>query len=141
MFNRAETSSSTDERGAAGFGIVQSEPDAQTTVVAVEGDLDLSTAPRLKWMLIDSMQAGQSQLVVDLSQATFMDSTALGVLVAVNRGLDAEAGLSIVCPQATVLRIFELSGMDSVFAIYATLEEALTHARASTADSGRSAQA
>jgi anti-sigma B factor antagonist len=110
-------------------------------VISVEGELDLSTAPRLKWMLIDSLQAGQSQLVVDLSQTSFMDSTALGVLVAVNRSLDADAALAIVCPRAAVLRIFELSGMDGVFAIYATLEQALAHVRGSTAGTGRSAQA
>jgi anti-sigma B factor antagonist len=109
-------------------------------VISVEGELDLSTAPRLKWMLIDSLQAGQSRLVVDLSQTSFMDSTALGVLVAINRSLQ-DAGLAIVCPSATVLRIFELSGMDSVFAIFATLEQALAHARESAAGTGRSAQA
>jgi anti-sigma B factor antagonist len=110
-------------------------------VISVEGELDLATAPRLKWMLIDSLQAGQSQLVVDLSQTSFMDSTALGVLVAVNRSLDADAALAIACPRATVLRIFELSGMDAVFAIFATLDEALAHARARDAGTGRSAQA
>jgi anti-sigma B factor antagonist len=110
-------------------------------VISVEGELDLSTAPRLKWMLIDSLQAGQSRLVVDLSQTSFMDSTALGVLVAINRSLQEDAGLAIVCPSATVLRIFELSGMDSVFAIFATLEQALAHARESAAGTGRSAQA
>jgi anti-sigma B factor antagonist len=110
-------------------------------VISVEGELDLSTAPRLKWMLIDSLQAGQSQLVVDLAQTSFMDSTALGVLVAIRRSLDAGAALAIVCPSATVLRIFELSGMDGVFAIFATLDEALAHVRASSAGADQSAQA
>jgi anti-sigma B factor antagonist len=123
------------------FGIARRELDARTSVISVEGELDLSTAPRLKWMLIDSLQAGQSQLVIDLSQTTFMDSTALGVLVAVNRSLHDDAALAIACPRAAVLRIFELSGMDGVFAIFATLEEALAHARAGTAGAGQSAQA
>jgi anti-sigma B factor antagonist len=98
-------------------------------VISVEGELDLSTAPRLKWMLIDSLEAGHSQLVVDLSLATFMDSTALGVLVGVNRSLDDGARLMIVCTRADVLKIFELSGIDRVFAIYPTLDEALAHTR------------
>jgi len=110
-------------------------------VISVEGELDLSTAPRLKWMLIDSLQAGQTQLVVNLLQTSFMDSTALGVLVAVNRSLDEDARLAIVCPSATVLRIFELSGMDSVFAIFPTLDQALAHIRESATQTGRSAQA
>jgi anti-sigma B factor antagonist len=62
---------------------------------------------------------------VDLSATTFMDSTALGVLVGVNRSLSAGARLAIVCSRASLLRIFELSGVDGVFAISATLEQAL----------------
>jgi anti-sigma B factor antagonist len=104
-------------------------------VISVEGELDLSTAPRLKWMLIDALEAGHSQLVVDLSLATFMDSTALGVLVGVRRRLDGDARLAIVCMQPKVLRIFEFAGMDGAFAIFPTPDEALVYAR------GREAQA
>ena len=110
-------------------------------MISVEGELDLSTAPRLKWMLIDSLQAGQSRLVVDLTQTTFMDSTALGVLVGVNRSLDADAALALACAHPSVLKIFELAGMDGVFAIFATPEEALAHVRGAGAQTGRSAQA
>ena len=67
--------------------------------------------------------------MIDLSATTFMDSTALGVLVGVNRSLDDGTHLAIVCTEPNVLRIFELSGMDGVFAIFGELEQALTHAR------------
>jgi anti-anti-sigma factor len=58
-----------------------------------------------------------------------MDSTALGVLVAVNRSLHAGAQLTIVCTRADVLKTFELSGLDRAFAIFATLDGALAHVR------------
>jgi anti-sigma B factor antagonist len=106
---------------------MQREPDQRTSVVSVEGELDLSTAPRLKWMLVDSLEAGRVQLVVDLSLATFIDSTAVGVLVGVHRRLDVGARLAIVCTRPNVLKIFELSGMDGVFAIFPTLAEALAY--------------
>lgn len=136
MLNRAQTSNSTDERGAAGFGIVQSEPDPHTTVVSVEGDLDLSTAPRLKWMLVDALDQRGRQLVVDLSATTFMDSTALGVLVAVWRRLEGGERLPVVCTKPDVLKIFEYAGMDGAFAIFPTLDEALAHARQHAARAG-----
>lgn len=136
MLNRAETSSSTAERDAAGFGIVQSEPDAQTTVVSVAGDLDLSTAPRLKWMLVDALEQGHRRLVVDLSETTFMDSTALGVLVAVWRRLPSGERLAVACTKPDVLKIFEYAGMDGAFAIFSTLDEALAHAREHAARAG-----
>jgi anti-sigma B factor antagonist len=118
------------------FGIEQRELDARTSVISVQGELDLTTAPRLKWMLVDSLQTGHSQLVVDLSLATFMDSTALGVLVGVKRSLDAGARLAIVCTRANVLMIFEFSGLDGVFAIFPALDEALSYARGNGGQAG-----
>ncbi|HXA54063.1 MAG TPA: STAS domain-containing protein [Solirubrobacteraceae bacterium] len=123
-------------RGAAEFEIRASEPDARTSVVTVAGELDLSTAPRLKRMLLDALQTGHSRLVVDLSGATFMDSTALGVLVGVRRALEVGEQLTIVCPRGDVLQIFELTGMRDAFAIVATQDEALGGARGDRAHAG-----
>lgn len=112
---------------AAAFGIIRHALDERTSLIAVEGELDLSTAPELKWALVDALNAGHSQLVLDLSRSTFMDSTALGVLIGVNRSLHVGARLAIACPQASVLSIFELSGMDGAFAIFPTLGDALAY--------------
>lgn len=115
---------SPDEVGSAEFGITCRELDERTNAISVEGDLDLSTAPRLKWMLLDALHEGRDRIILDLSRTGFMDSTALGVLVVVNRRLAADARLAIVCNREAVLRIFELSGMDGAFAIFPTFEEA-----------------
>ena len=117
------------------FGIIDNDIDQTTSVVAVRGELDLTTAPRLKWMLHDLLEAGRTKQVVDLTETTFMDSTALGVLVGVNRSLGEGMRLAIVCSRPNVLKIFELSGMDGVFTIVPTLDEALEYAR------GRAAKA
>lgn len=114
---------------AAVFEITQHPLDEHTCVIAIEGELDLSTAPRLKWTLLDALGAGHSLLVIDLSRTSFMDSTALGVLVGVKRGLDAGERLAIVCPESDVLQIFEFSGMDGAFTIFPSLDEALASAR------------
>lgn len=107
------------------FDVRRRQLDARTSVIEVGGDLDLSTAPQLKWMLVDALDEGHTQLVLDLTDTTFMDSTALGVLVGVSRSLGAGGTLAIVCANAKLLKIFELSGMDGVFAIYPTLDHAL----------------
>jgi anti-sigma B factor antagonist len=130
----SQVDSTSGSRAAAlGFALTRSDPDERTAVVAVAGELDLATAPELKWMLIDALQAGASQLVVDLSGSGFMDSTALGVLIGVNRSLDAGARLAIACASENVLKVFELSGMDGAFAIFPTLEEALAYVQESVA--------
>jgi anti-sigma B factor antagonist len=129
-------SSSRSKPSSAGFEIAQYGLDEQTSVVSIKGELDLSSAPRLKWALIDSLQAGNNQLVVDLSLTTFMDSTALGVLIGVNRSLEPDVRLAIVCAQAEVLNIFELSGLDAGFAIFPTLDQALLYTRGRGAAAG-----
>ncbi|HEX3910213.1 MAG TPA: STAS domain-containing protein [Solirubrobacteraceae bacterium] len=130
MPGSADTQAPQSFTGA--FGIIQSQPDERTSVVALEGELDLERAPSLKWALVDSVDAGKQQLIVDLTQVRFMDSTALSVLVGVNRSLSVGSRLAIVCTNSNVLKIFELSGMDGAFAIFPTLDEALGHVRGQT---------
>jgi anti-sigma B factor antagonist len=118
MLSKVDTASPQE------FGITCRELDERTNLISVEGDLDLATAPRLKWMLLDSLQDDRDRIILDLSLTDFMDSTALGVLVVVNRRLAADARMAIVCNREAVLRIFELSGMDGAFAIFSSFEEA-----------------
>jgi anti-sigma B factor antagonist len=122
---RRTDSSTASAPSTGGFAIVRRELDERTSVITVEGELDLSTAPSLKWTLVDSLDAGATRLVVDLSQVTFMDSTALGVLVAVNRRPQLSVPLAIVCQRENVRQVFEFSGTDGAFAICSTLDEAL----------------
>jgi anti-sigma B factor antagonist len=135
MLSRPDKKDSSPS-SAASLVVSRRALDQRTSVISVEGELDLSSAPQLKWALLDSAEAGHSQLVVDLSRATFMDSTALGVLIGVNRGLDAGARLTLVCQAPSILKVFELSGMDGAFAIYATLEDALAPISGQAAEAG-----
>jgi anti-sigma B factor antagonist len=112
------------------FLIEQRELADGNTMLEVEGDLDLASAPKLKWALADLQAAGAHNLIVDLQGVGFIDSTALGVLVGAQRGLDVGARLLLICSEPNVLRIFELTGLDGMFDIFPTLEEALALTRA-----------
>ncbi len=115
---------------------MQRDHDARTSIVSVEGELDLATAPRLKWMLMDAIETGHHRLVVDLTDATFMDSMTLSVLVTVKRTLGEDPHLAIVCTRENLLQIFEFAGLDGVFAIFLTLEEALVYVQGDAAGVG-----
>ena len=117
------------EPGANAFAIVEQRLDDRTVLIACEGELDLSTAPQLKWRLVDALEGGRTAIVVDLGDVNFMDSTALGVLVGVRRSLDVGARLAVVCRHPNVLNVFEVSGLDSAFDMFATRDEALAHVR------------
>ena len=124
------------DTGSIAFVIAQRELAEDTSVLRVEGDLDLASAPSLKWALADLQAAGHRHVVVDLSAVSFIDSTALGVLVGAQRALDAGVRLAIACSEENVLRIFELTGLDGMFVIVATLDEALEFVRGSAAAAG-----
>lgn len=128
-FDTGVAMTNTAQLSSTRFGISARELAPDTSVISIEGELDLSTAPRLKWMLMDLLESAHTRLVVDLSMASFMDSTALGVLLGVKRRLEGDARLAIVCARPNVLKIFEFAGVDGVFAIFPTLEGALAYAR------------
>jgi anti-sigma B factor antagonist len=125
-----------DDPGEVSFVITRRELADDTSLLSVEGDLDLASAPNLKWALADLQSVGARHVVVDLSKVSFIDSTALGVLVGAQRGLDPGVKLAIACAEENVLRIFELTGLDGMFEIVPTLQDALGYVQGSTTAAG-----
>ena len=96
------------------------------TVVRLGGEIDVYTAPFVREKLDEQIHAGRADLVVDLSDVTFLDSTGLGVLVGGLKRVRAHEGsLRLVCSQERILKIFRITGLTKVFPIHATLDEAL----------------
>jgi anti-sigma B factor antagonist len=108
------------------FQISDQEIDADSHLIELGGEIDLYTAPEFKERMIELIDQGKTRLVVDLSQATFIDSTTLGVLVGgVKRLRPAGGSLALVVTDENIVKIFEITGLDRVFAIHDTREEAL----------------
>ena len=63
------------------FHIQDEAVDDTTHVIELGGEVDLYTAPEFKERMVELIESGKKQIVVDLSKATFIDSTTLGVLV------------------------------------------------------------
>ena len=100
--------------------------DGQTHVVAVTGEIDLFTAPEFKQRVSAPIDAGRTRVVVDLTETTFIDSSSLGVLIGAHRRLRRlEGTLVIVCSNDAIVKTFRITGLDGVFTIVPTLEEAL----------------
>ncbi|MEK6274375.1 MAG: STAS domain-containing protein [Actinomycetota bacterium] len=107
--------------------------DDVTYVISLTGEVDLYTAPEFKQQLLDVISEGGKDVVVDFSDTTFIDSTTLGVLVGgVKRLRTQEGRLSLVCSDRNITKIFEITGLDRVFTIYPTRDEALTKTGASS---------
>jgi anti-sigma B factor antagonist len=108
------------------FDLKTEQIDGQTYVISLAGEVDLYTAPELKQQLLAVIEEGAAEVVVDLSDTTFIDSTTLGVLVAAVKRLRASDGrLSLVCSDRNIAKVFEITGLDKVFEIYPRREDAL----------------
>jgi anti-sigma B factor antagonist len=104
--------------------------------VAVAGEVDLYTAPALKLAIGEMIDNGARSLLVDLSRATFIDSTTLGVLMsAVKRLRPAGGELAIACHDPNVRKIFAITLLDRIFAIFSSSDEAIAHLKAGAAAS------
>jgi anti-sigma B factor antagonist len=103
----------------AGFRVNTERIDDRTAVIAVAGEVDLYTAPELKRELITAIDQGARKIVVDLSEATFIDSTTLGVLLSgVKRLRPLDGELAVVCTDRNIRKIFEITLLDRVFSIH-----------------------
>ena len=99
-------------------------------VVVVRGQADLHTAPELRNEIGDAIDAGSRGVVVDLTEATFIDSMTLGVLLgALKRLATVDGRLSIVCPDPHLRRVFEITSLDRVLDLQDTQTEALDRVR------------
>ena len=96
-------------------------------VLAVQGEVDVYTAPRLREKLVELVTQGKHRIVVDLEAVEFLDSTGLGVLVGgLKRVRSHDGDLSLVCTQHRILKVFEITGLTKVFAIYDSVDAALS---------------
>ena len=97
-------------------------------VVSVSGDADLYAAANVERELVRLVEDGKHSIVVDLSDATFIDSTMLRVLLNISKRLRPGGGeLLVVCREHNIRKIFEITLLDRVFTIFDTREAALQH--------------
>jgi anti-sigma B factor antagonist len=109
-------------------------------VVTIGGELDYAATPVLKERIFSQLAAGRRHLLLDLSDVTFIDSTAIGVIFGAMSKLRTRAGgeLAVVCPSGhsdgvtqpdgpnNVRQVFRITGLDTEVALYGSREEALS---------------
>jgi anti-sigma B factor antagonist len=116
--------------------IALDESEGDVLIVLVRGEQDIYTAPALRERLEQALRATRG-IVVDLSAATFLDSSILGALLEARRQAQEKALGFVVAlgdePEPGVQRILEITGLVPVFPVVASREEALDTARSTTA--------
>jgi anti-sigma B factor antagonist len=113
------------ETESADFGVETIDAGGPVVVIAVHGQADLHTAPELRSAITSAIDRGANYLVIDLSEATFIDSMTLGVLLGAVKRLRPSGGkVTVVCVDPHIRRIFEITLLDRVFSLHATRDDA-----------------
>ena len=95
------------------------------SVVAVYGEVDLHTAPKVQYA-IERGSEGVKAVVVDMAGVEFMDSTALSTLMRAKEMLEKEGrSLRLTSPSGAVQRIFDVTGFGDYFEIYPSRKDAI----------------
>jgi anti-sigma B factor antagonist len=94
-------------------------------VVSVGGEIDLSTAPAFERAIAEALEADPPVLAIELSNVTFMASVGLRILAATNEKIGASTRIAVIADNKAATRPIQLTGLDTVVALYPTLNEAL----------------
>jgi anti-sigma B factor antagonist len=112
------------------FELSEDDLDERTHIIAVSGEIHVSTAPEFSRRLNAAIAKGKTAVVLDLTGTEFIDSTGLSVLLNGLRRVTRQRGrMALVCINPTVLRLFEITRLDSTFDIRPTRDEALQAVR------------
>ena len=110
---------------AINFGIQDRVVD-DAHVVSVTGEVDLFTAPEFKQRVMTPIAAGVEHVIVDLTGATFIDSSSLGALIGAHRRLKSRGGtLVVACDVESIVKTFRITGLDGVFELVDSVEAAV----------------
>ena len=107
--------------------VLAEEPVPWGKVLVAGGELDLASASALREWLGAAVTAEARRVVLDFTDVTFIDSLALAAVVAAKRRLPPDSRLAVVASNEYVLLILEAGGLDSVFEVFRTRDEAVEH--------------
>jgi len=92
-------------------------------LIALRGEWDLYNRPELEAALLEAEAAAEPLVVIDLSHATFIDSSVLGALVEARKRMLERVGIAVVAQDRQIRKVFEITGLDAVFSLHETLDE------------------
>ncbi|HEY7934457.1 MAG TPA: STAS domain-containing protein [Solirubrobacteraceae bacterium] len=106
--------------------VVLNESLGRVTVVRAGGEIDYAASPHLRERLSAAVKPDGPPLIIDLLGATFIDSTAIGVLVATaTRMRELGSATAILCADPQILKIFQIVSLEDIVDVCESREQAL----------------
>lgn len=105
---------------------IHTEQAGHTLVFKLRGSLDIATAPSVRAAMTEAAEKNKQDVVVDLTQVEFLDSTGLGALIGAHkRAVEHGGTLRLVVSDGQILRLLNITGLIRVLGVYHSLEDAL----------------
>jgi anti-sigma B factor antagonist len=92
-------------------------------VIALRGEWDLYNRPQLEAALLEAEAAAESLVVLDLTHATFIDSSVLGALVEARKRMQERVRIAVVAEDRRIRKVFQITGLDGVFALHESMAD------------------
>jgi anti-sigma B factor antagonist len=121
--------------GPTPFQASASDLDGGVRLLAIQGELDLSTASKLEGPLEEAVAAADAAVLIDLADCQFIDSTGIALIVRAWQRVDAAAGnggkggLVLCCQNEQVRRVLEVTGLEHSLRVFETRDAALAALR------------
>ena len=115
-----------DAADAMTLTVTPRDAEGGARVLDLAGEVDVYTAPQLRSAIMGEVERGTKHLLINLHRVGYMDSTGLGILIGgVKRLRESGGALLLIGPTPRIARIFEITGLNTIFNVYASEQEAL----------------
>jgi anti-sigma B factor antagonist len=126
MEDQTKTADASDAANVMTLTVAARNAEGSARVLDLDGEVDVYTAPQLRAAIMEEVDRGTKHLLVNLKHVGYMDSTGLGILIGgVKRLRESGGALLLIGPTPRIARIFEITGLNTIFNVYASEEEAL----------------
>jgi anti-sigma B factor antagonist len=104
--------------------------DGCIAVIDLSGEVDAYTSSRFREVMVELIEDGHHNLVVSMAKVEYIDSSGLGALVGgLKRATERQGKILIAASQPQVRKVFEITGLEKVFPLFDTEQDALEAAR------------
>lgn len=95
-------------------------------IISVQGEIDVYTSPRVKETINELIEKENYNLIINLEEVRYIDSTGLGVLIgALKRVREHNGSINLICTNPQIKKIFNITGLVKIFGIFKSEEEAI----------------
>lgn len=104
---------------------IRQEDQGGRAIFYLEGEFDIYSSPDLKERLLEAIDGGCNEIIIDLTKVVYVDSTFLGVVVrAVKKTRGRRGKVGLVISDENIRRVFDITGLDRILLTYETNQEA-----------------